>query len=479
MMKKLLSAYLPSYPATLVYMLQSSEYQINPYLSWYWRVNDFRSVMYRRQLVRTKAAVLLLVALTLGICAQIMASVLLIWLWNNHGFIYGWQLGIVFFLSYPVVWAHLIVVPLALGKLFIIGPRDRRLVKESKAIFKNHTGIKIAVAGSYGKTSMKELLITVLREGKRTVATPANKNVAVSHAKFARSLKGDEQIVIIEYGEAKPGDIAKFADTTSPDIAIITGLAPAHLDHYPTLKAAGEDIFSLSKFVSNKDIYVNADSPATEPFIKSGFNLYSSKGALGWKISNVKVSIEGISFSMKKGKKTLNLTSQLLGQHNISPLALAAALADKIGLTRAQIEQGIKATKPFEHRMQPRPIHGAWLIDDTYNGNIDGIRAGLALIKELPARRKIYVTPGLVDQGVETKDVHLEMGQLIAHSGVDSVVLMNNSVTSFIKEGLEKAHYHGGLVVEDDPLKFYRNIDQFVAAGDIVLMQNDWTDNYN
>ncbi len=479
MMKKFFSFYSPRYAVSLIYMLQSTEYQIRPYLSWYWRTGDFRHVMYRRQLVRTKAAMLLLAALMFGMCAQIVTGLALIWLWNNHGLQGGWQFGLALIISYPVVWAYLITVPLLLGKIFIVWPRDRKYIRQSKEIFGESKATKIAVAGSYGKTSMKEMLLTVLEEGKNTVATPANKNVASSHAKFARTLNGDEEVIIIEYGEGKPGDVAKFAQTTQPNIGVITGLAPAHLDHYPNLQAAGEDIFSLADYLDSKEVYVNGESPAVKDFLKPEYNAYDSSGVLGWKVSKVNISVEGTSFEMKKGKTTLKLQSGLLGQHNVGPLALAAALADKLGLSKAQIEKGVANTQPFEHRMQPRKVGSAWIIDDTYNGNIDGIAAGLQLLKALPARRKIYVTPGLVDQGVETKNVHIKMGELIADAKPDSVVLMLNSAAKFIQEGLEKSGYKGGLVVEEDPLSFYSNIDQFVAADDIVMLQNDWTDNYN
>lgn len=479
MMKKILSFYAPRYPIALIYMLQSTEYQVKPYLKWYWRTPDFTKVMYRRSLVKTKVSSLLLLTLIGGMVAQVVAGITLIWLWNNQGLHGGWQFGLALLISYPVVWAYLIVLPLVLGRMFIIWPRDRVYIWRSRKIFRNLSGTKIAVAGSYGKTSMKELLLTVLQEGKRTVATPANKNVASSHAKFARTLKGDEEVIIIEYGEGRPGDVAKFSWTTKPHIGVITGIAPAHLDHYPSLEAAAKDIFSLADYLENQNVYVNGESKAAQPYIKKSHEIYTSEGVLGWKVSKVKIDISGTSFEMSKGKTVLKLHSGLLGEHNIGPLAFAAALADKLGLTKAQIERGISNTQPFEHRMQPRAVGSAWIIDDTYNGNIDGIRAGLELLKSLKANRKIYVSPGLVDQGKEKQRVHEEMGELIARANPDSVVLMNNSATGFIQTGLEQGGYKGGLVVEDDPLDFYSNIDQFVAAGDIVLMQNDWTDNYS
>jgi len=147
-------------------------------------------------------------------------------------------------------------------------------------------------------------------------------------------------------------------------------------------------------------------------------------------------------------------------------------------MSNEQIISGVAAAKPFEHRMQAYGLSGGWVIDDTYNGNIEGIRAGTELLSDLSAKRKIYVTPGLVDQGKEKKAVHLELGRLIAGAEPDVVILMKNSVTAFIVEGLEFANFKGVTKIEENPLQFYNNLGEFIAAGDVVLMQNDWPDNY-
>ncbi len=478
-MKGLLSLYSLKYPKVLVYMLQNTEYQPGPYLKWFWRVFDFSKVIKRRQLDKTRAARLLLMVLYLGIGFQILlGGFLIIWDIANPGY-QTWLAGASLLISYPVVWAHLLVVPIWLGRILIVNPKNKRLIKESKNIFANHKAVKIAVAGSYGKTTMKELLGVVLAEGKKVAITPANKNVASSHAQFASNLKGDEEVLVLEYGEGKPGDVAKFSETIQPNIGIITGIAPAHLDQYPTLEAAASDIFSLADYLKDENVFVNADSVAAKPFIKQKHSTYTSKHVGSWRVKNVKVSSSGLSFTLQKNKITLNLSSQLLGSHQVGPLAAVAVIAHQLGLSAEQIEAGIAKTKPFDHRMQPRNLNGALLIDDTYNGNIDGVRAGLQLLKDLPAKRKLYVTPGLVDQGVETEAVHLELGRLIAEANPDRVVLMENSVTKLIMQGLESANYEGQVYTESNPLEFYTNIDQFLAAGDVALLQNDWTDNYN
>lgn len=477
MIRAFISIYRPRFAKTIVYMLQSTEYDLKAYLAWFWRTQNFANIMYRRTLDVTRRAEALLILLRIGLYTQTLVGVVITIIGiadNTTQYIY---FGLALVAGAPVIWAHLIVLPIWLARVFIVVPKEKVMIRESEKTFTEFTGPKIAVAGSYGKTTMKELLYTVLSEGKKVAATPGNKNVLVSHARFAKSLDGDEDILIIEYGEGKPGDVAKFAGYTRPTHVVITGIAPAHLDQYKTLDAAAKDIFSVTQKVDPSRVYVNKTN-ATEPYIEKGYETYGISRALGWKISDVEVAITGTTFTMKKGKKRLELFTGLVGEHLLGPVAFAAALAYEFGLSDKQIITGVAKTKPYEHRMQPYPLSGGWVIDDTYNGNIEGIRAGTQLLSKLPARRKFYVTPGLVDQGEETEQVHIEMGQLIAEANPDVVVLMNNSVTQYIEAGLRNKNYQGEVRIETKPLEFYTNLDQFIAKDDLILMQNDWTDNY-
>lgn len=478
MIGALLSIYRPKFPRVIVYMLQSTEYEVVPYLKWLWRATNFNRVMHRKGLVMTRPARLLLTVLRVGMLAQLTAAIIFGLLAYKDSSALGVTLMLALLLATPVIWAHVVIVPLVLGRWLIIKPYSWFLIKRSARIFATHPAAKIAIAGSYGKTTMKEILATVLSASKKVAATPANRNVSISHAQFAKTLKGDEEILIIEYGEGAPGDIGRFTRITKPNVGIITGLAPAHLDKYKTLQAAGEDIFVLADYLHNHDVYVNGESQELLPFTKKSHILYTSERVAGWKISDIKADLEGLSFNMKKGSVSLNLKSSLVGRHLVAPVALAAYLGDEVGLSKKEIEEAVAKIKPFEHRMEARQAGGAWIIDDTYNGNIEGMEAGLQLLAGLSAKRKIYVTPGLVEQGEETRRVHLRLGKAIAKAAPDVVVLMRHSVTDDIKRGLEEGGYKGRLTIEDDPLEFYENLNHFVASGDIVLMQNDWPDNY-
>ncbi len=467
---KLLTYFSPIMPQRFVYMLQQVEYDSRKFLSWLTRFPNLYRVTRRRRLVYTKKAKLLIVlAYGIGLVDILVVAWLLI--------LQFWIFAALMLLGLPLLIALVLGLSVAVGNQLLYLIR-RPLLGRARAQLRNHPAVKIAVLGSYGKTTMKELLLTVLEEGKRVKATPGNMNVPISHARWVTSKVGvTEEVLIFEYGEGKPGDIKRFADLTNPSRGVITGIAPNHLDHYPSLKALGDDLLSIRQTVIDDKLLLNAAASQLHeaaPIIPT----YGESNVGDWLIDDVRVDYEGTKFVMKRGDVALNIQSGLLGRHQVGPLAAVAAMAHDLGLTPGQIQAGTVKTQPFEHRMEPRQLQGAWIIDDTYNGNLEGIRAGLRLINDLTATRRIYVTPGLVDQGSETQKVHEEIGRLIAEAKPDRLILMKNSVTGFIQTGLKAGSYAGEVVIEDDPLKYYTGLEHTLAAGDLVIMQNDWTDNY-
>ena len=471
--------YTPKYVVEIVYMLQATEYRSADYLRWFWRTRDVGRVMYRKKLHKTPPAMLLMLSVGSIMLMQIVLAVWLMYAALGEGRS-GYQfLSLAVLAAQPVITAHAVLFPLYLGELLIIAPHRATQIHRSKKLFAEHKGKKIVIAGSYGKTTMKEILSSVLGSDIRVAATPGNLNTAAGHARFAASLQGNEAVLILELGEYEPGDIAKYCQVIRPDYGIITGLAPAHLQSFGTLHEAGKNLFALSDYVEANHLYVNDENEEMKDFIDRDYGRYSRTAVKGWSITHAKTNLEGLSFTMTKGKKTLKLQSGLVGIHNVGPIALAAAIAvDEFGLSKSQVEDAVAVTKPYEHRLKPQKLQsGAWLIDDTYNGNIEGVRAAIALLREIKAKRKIYVTPGLVEQGVENVTVHNQIGEMLADA-VDEVVLMRNSTTPLIEAGLNNAGFKGVLRRVDDPVKFYEGINYLVSAGDVVVLQNDWTDNY-
>jgi UDP-N-acetylmuramoyl-tripeptide--D-alanyl-D-alanine ligase len=474
-MKKLWTRYTPRYIATILYMLQASEYQIGDYMRWFHRSQDFRNVMKRRSLEFTLKIKLLGAALV-GVTV-VWAITALTLVLRLDGLLEV-TAGVVLLAVLPWVLAYGVVVPLWVGYVLVQAPKERRMILAAQNTLRQHPATKIAIAGSFGKTTMKEVLRTVLAEGKKVAATPGNMNTAIGISRFVQRLDGTEEVLIFELGESHVGDVRDLCELVQPDMGIITGINEAHLSTFKTLDRTVSTIFELQDYLGDRPLYKNIESELVRSRVADGYRLgFGRKGTNGWHVSDAETTIQGTSFSIKKDSKIIWAHTQLLGLHVIGVTAVAVSIADSFGLSASHITSGLKKVKPFEHRMEPRELHGAWIIDDTYNGNKEGVEAGLKLLKQLEAKRRVYVTPGLVEQGEKNKEIHIQIGKWISGSA-DVVVLMNNSVVDYISEGLKQAGYKGRTLIIDDPLDFYTHIDQFVAAGDVVLMQNDWTDNY-
>ncbi|MES2971558.1 MAG: UDP-N-acetylmuramoyl-tripeptide--D-alanyl-D-alanine ligase [Patescibacteria group bacterium] len=465
-----LSYYWLKAPWTLVYMLQQVEYNPYKFLGWFKSLPNLFGVQRRGQLELTRRVKLMLLISYGSWLLTFGAGVILAVSQQN-------LLPLLLCLLAPLVCVLVLFIATLLLQKFVVDRAEAREISAAKQKLAGMNCQTIAVLGSYGKTTMKEILTTVLSESKKVAATPGNKNVLISHARWVnKSLSGEEEVLIFEYGESKPGDIELLAAFSKPDIAVITGLAPAHLDGYTSLEAIADDLATISKTVDHKNIYVNGNSELLRSKVNGYF--YNPKGIANLAVQDVKIDFNATSFALDVEGKKLHLYTGLLGAHQIGPLCAVVAIALRLGLSEQQILNGVAATMPYEHRMQPRSLGGAWIIDDTYNGNIEGMRAGLALLKALPGKRKIYVTPGLVDQGVETESVHKQLGQLIADTAPDKVVLMQNSATEHIRTGMNEGGYTGEVNIETEPLDYYTNLEHFLATGDIIMLQNDWPDSY-
>lgn len=474
-MKFLWTRFLPVYPNVILYMLQNSEFNIVEYVGWLRRVDDVRQVMKRRTLEPTQKIKLLRLALLAIFGVNLFLAIYSFTQGDSGIFI-----GIALLLVTPWVAAYGIVIPLWVGKVMIQKPKERQLIQRAHKILANHPADKIAIAGSYGKTTAKEILSAVLSEGKKVAATPGNMNTPVGISRFVEQLNGNEEILIFELGESRVGDVKELCELIRPDIGIITGISEAHLSTFGTLKRTISTIFELQDFLEKKPLYVNEESPLVKGHLSQSDRTirFGHHGVANWSVSAVEMNIEGTSFCIQKSNEVIWAHTRILGKQSLGIMSVAVAVADFYGFEGSRIAAGLKKVKPFEHRMQPRRLHGAWVIDDTYNGNSEGVKAGLALLKELSAKRRVYVTPGLVEQGHKTEEIHVEIGRQVGRIA-DVVVLMQNSVTDYIATGLQEVKYKGQLLLIDNPLDFYTHLDQFVAAGDIVLMQNDWTDNYS
>lgn len=501
-MKDFLTRYSLNYVRSLVYMLQASEYHVGDFLDWFWRTRDFLHVEVRKTLVKTPKAVAFLF---FGYSTLAVLYVFVLWLLSTATTVWGYLVSFFAIVGVPFVLTYILAV-FTVAVRFMQWPVERSIVASAQKKLKEHKGLKIAIAGSYGKTSMREILKTVLGQGKKVSAPGGSYNTPQGIAKFVKGLQGDEEVLIFELGEYYPGDIRKLCDFVEPDMGVITGVNEAHLEKFKNIFKTQKTIFELADYLASVIpaacpsvafseggkagiqeglLYVNGENILAKKSAPVNSIFYTRSGAGKWKVENATTNLQGTTFTLINGEQRISAHSHLLGLHQVGPLVAVADIASTLGLTSTQIEQGILETKPFAHRLEPQTdAHGVTTLDDSYNGNPDGVRAVidfLALLKGIGLSaegRRFYVTPGLVEMGPKKEEVHKEIGRELARAGIEKVVLIRNSVTPFIEKGLQEEGYAGEIIWFNKALEAFSALSNLTVQGDVVLLQNDWPDQY-
>ncbi|MBI2010931.1 MAG: UDP-N-acetylmuramoyl-tripeptide--D-alanyl-D-alanine ligase [Candidatus Colwellbacteria bacterium] len=349
----------------------------------------------------------------------------------------------------------------------------------------------IGITGSYGKTTMKEVLAAVLEEKFKVLKTPENINTPVGIGRLILSdLTEETDVFIVEMGAYERGDIKKLTDLVHPKISILTGINEAHLERFGSIENTIATKFELIDGTDPQgDVVLNADDKLVVENYKRHTQLRNvhfisstNNPLCRHKVVDKKFLANGagISFSLEThGKKMGPFKIPFLSEYIFGPVVAAVGVAHKLGLTPAEIKNGIAKIKPVPHRLNPiRNESGILVIDDSYNGNPDGAREAIKALARFKKERKIFVTPGLVEMGERTESVHKEIGQALAKVA-DLVILIRTEAARFIAQGLtEQGFKPDDIMWFESTEEAYSSLTNILKAGDVVLFQNDWPDNY-
>ena len=356
-----------------------------------------------------------------------------------------------------------------------------------RAVIKLNTSnvIKIGITGSFAKTSVKEILKTILSQKYRVLATPESYNTPLGIAITAKQLDSTHDVFIAEMGARSRGDIREIAKMVKPKYGVLTGVNNQHLESFGSIDVTKDTKFELFENLAEGGAGFFATDNANALELMGRFN--GEKYATGLKnednfvtATDVKMDVKGMSFTLVfGGEKTVKCSTVLLGRHSVRNICLASAVAYKIGLTPKEIATGINRIQSIEHRLELMPNNKKIvLIDDSYNSNVDGIDAAMEVLDSFKGR-KIVLTPGLVELGKVENVVNMEFGKtLAAHADIVIIIGTHNAV--MLINGL----IEGGMPREN--IKFAKSLNkgnallnEIVLEGDVVLFENDLPDNYN
>ena len=344
--------------------------------------------------------------------------------------------------------------------------------------------IKIGITGSYGKTSAKFMLETILSEKYRVLVTPGSFNTSMGVTRIIRErLAPEHQVFIAEMGARHMGDIRLLCKLVRPRYGILTSVGPQHLETFYTQENICKEKFELARAIPADGAMVfAADGGLNEGLYEKcrAPKHLSGKRAqgMGLMARDVEVGPWGSRFILTDGRQEVPCETKLLGSHNIDNLLMACTLARTLGMDLAAIARGVGRTRPVEHRLQLLETgNGITVIDDAFNANPVGANAALDTLRGFTGRRFI-VTPGFVELGSEEAKYNRAFGEHMAEC-VDVAVLVGRRHTAPIAEGLR------GKGFAEENLHIVGSLDEATAllggllrVGDTVLYENDLPDNY-
>jgi UDP-N-acetylmuramoyl-tripeptide--D-alanyl-D-alanine ligase len=437
----------------------------------------------KKPLVMTHRARRLLTLAT-WLSAAVLVAAIRIAIWGSGAGAWLWwgMVVLLLFLAVPLVIA---------GSDAILAPVERSVnrgfMRSATAKLQDVAPVVIGVTGSFGKTSTKFAIQRLLDWGGGVaLATPGSFNnpLGVSRT-INEQLEARHRFFVVEMGAYGEGEIAELCRFVHPTIGVLTAIGPAHLDRFGSMdairRAKYEIVTSLpsgsTALMNSDDLEVRALADDTTDVVVVRYGI-DAAGAPDITATDVDVTAHGASFVITdtRDDRSLAVRTKLLGRHAIGHVLAAVGVALAAGKELLELKDAIEALAPVEHRLQLlEGSGGITVIDDAYNSNPQGADAALDVLKSMPARRRVVVTPGMIELGERQFDANVSFGRKAA-TVADVVVVVAKANRNAITSGAEGM---GAEIVTVDSLaEATERLRTILAEGDVVLFENDLPDHY-
>jgi UDP-N-acetylmuramoyl-tripeptide--D-alanyl-D-alanine ligase len=367
--------------------------------------------------------------------------------------------------------------------------KQQSFLQDAKDILADYQPYTIGITGSYGKTSTKAILGSILEAIEPTFWTPGSINTEMGITRQIREqLKPQQEIAIIEMGAYQIGSIAKLCRLTPPNAGLVTAVGVMHLERFGGAENIYKAKCELPQAIPADGLLVcNGDNPGARKMAsehaKKTTLLYGLEPEIGhldcW-MSDIDASMDGTNFTMHWQGKTYPGFTKLLGVPMLSNLVGAFTMACALGKDPDYVIAAIHNLEPANNRLNLRKNGDGFILDDSYNSNPIGFASALEVLDALDGGRKILMTPGMVELGdiqtAENRQVALK-----AASICDLAIIVGDTNKEALKAGL----LEGGLSA--DKLMEFANRDEALAyltspehrqAKDLILIENDLPDLY-
>lgn len=412
-----------------------------------------------------------------------LIPILMIFLTFNQDlvFIYYFIVGSLIYFNYYIVYlANIINKPV---EKLVYWHYKNKANRKLKSLSKMEV---IAVTGSYGKTSTKNIISDILNVKYIAFPTPQNFNTNYGLIRTINEyIDKYNDYFVAELGAFRRGDIKSRASIVKPKYGILTKIGTAHLDTFGSIENTTKTKFELIESLPSDGIaFLNIDDELQVNYhLKNKVKVvwYGLSVEADVYASDIKYSSDGMSFKVhfKNDKKSYDFATKLLGEANVYNILAGIAVGKELGLSIAELQRGVLQIKPIEHRLQIKKYGQITYIDDAYNSNPVGSKMALDVLKLMPGK-KVIITPGMIEMGNKQYEVNYNFGKYIADS-VDLAILVGIEQTKPIQKGLLDSKFDKDKLLMLNDVKEAISIAQnyFPNKETYILLENDLPDIFN
>lgn len=361
---------------------------------------------------------------------------------------------------------------------------NRYYINDAKKIINHHHSLTtIGVTGSYGKTSVKYMLGTLLEAKYNVLITPESYNTTLGVTKVIRSsLRGTHDIFVCEMGAKNVGEIKEICDIVHPKHGIITSIGPQHLESFKTLDNVKKTKFELAESLpENGKLFLNGEDKNIASYYccERPHITYGLSESCNYFADRITVTSSGTNFFVNHNGESAEFKVSLIGTHNVLNLVGAIAICCELGIELQKLPPYAKRIQPVEHRLQLSKHGNITIIDDAYNSNPSGAKAALDVLSLFDGY-KIMITPGMVELGKVQYEENYKFGSYMCNV-CDFVILVGQKQTEaiyfgLVENGFDKSKIFVTSNVNEAINKAFKLDSKNKPK--IVLLENDLPDNY-
>jgi UDP-N-acetylmuramoyl-tripeptide--D-alanyl-D-alanine ligase len=334
----------------------------------------------------------------------------------------------------------------------------------------------VAVGGSNGKTTTKELIATVLRQSLSTLASEASFNNDIGVPLTLLNLQSTHQAAILEAGTNHPGELEPLVRMIGPTYGVITSIGREHLEFFHDIVGVAQEEAWIGEVLpASGKLFVHAEPEwvryiqrrTSAPVISLGESNQND-----WRVRDLRPDKQGLIFSVDSPVAAFSgaYRVNLLGRHQAVNALMAIALGAEFGLNQTAIQQGLHECKPALMRLQLWEVNGVRVLDDAYNANADSMVAALQTLQDLPCRgRRLAVLGDMAELGRHSEEAHEEVGRRAAEFGVGQLFAVGK-MAPVMARGARDAGLARVMEFADVEAAAIA-VKQFVRDGDILLLK--------